>query len=352
MGNNRLGAIQFLRFIAFFNIFMLHSNNIFYVYNGKLIFATNSFFAVSFFVVLSGFLYGLRFRDREPDLKQEKQFVKKRILKFYPLHIALLLLIVPLTAGTPMLAYVEGDWGQLLKYVASFFLNAALLHNYFPQTYLSFNGVSWFLTVMVLTAILTLPLAALLRKIKATKNGGKKLWMLFFGLILMDLLYAICIEKFVGHSYEFFIYAFPPARLAEYICGMIAGLQFTEMKHAKAASFYEILMFVMAGMLVYATAFLPEPIARVVVWIIPNCLILWVFANGKGLLSKLFSLPFFRWLGNISFECFMIHCVIVLYLLKLYPVSEETSFANLMMLWLYWFVVTIVVGGLLHRKNK
>ena len=294
----------------------------------------------------------MRFRDREPDLKQEKQFVKKRILKFYPLHIALLLLIVPLTAGTPMLAYVEGDWGQLLKYVASFFLNAALLHNYFPQTYLSFNGVSWFLTVMVLTAILTLPLAALLRKIKATKNGGKKLWMLFFGLILMDLLYAICIEKFVGHSYEFFIYAFPPARLAEYICGMIAGLQFTEMKHAKAASFYEILMFVMAGMLVYATAFLPEPIARVVVWIIPNCLILWVFANGKGLLSKLFSLPFFQWLGNISFECFMIHCVIVLYLLKLYPVSEETSFANLMMLWLYWFVVTIVVGGLLHRKNK
>lgn len=352
MRENKLGAIQFLRFIAFFNIFMLHSNNIFLVHNGELMFVTNSFFAVSFFIVLSGFLYGLRFREQEPDLSQEWQFVKKRVSKFYPLHIALLFLIIPLTIGTPMYAYVEHNYAALGQYVLSFFLNAALLHNYYRPTYLTFNGVSWFLTVMVLTAVLTLPLAKLFRKLKASKNGNAKLWILFFVFIGIDLVYGLCIGRFIGHSYEFYIYAFPPARLAEYACGLILGLQFREKSEWKGATVFEMLAFVMAGLLVHYTTFLPEYISRTFVWIIPDCIVLWIFANGQGLLSKLFSLKLLQWLGNISFECFMIHCVIILYLLKIYPVTEETSFVNLLMIWAYWLFTTLLVGGLLHRKNR
>lgn len=51
--------------------------------------------------------------------------------------------------------------------------------------------------------------------------------------------------------------------------------------------------------------------AKIVHWLLPNCMLIVTFAFGKGLLSKLFRNKWLVYLGDICFECFMIHVVLI-----------------------------------------
>lgn len=60
----------------------------------------------------------------------------------------------------------------------------------------------------------------------------------------------------------------------------------------------------------------PEWLARSVRWFLPFCIALIVFAFGTGVLSKLFSLRPLQYLGDISYECFLLHQIVIVYLYR------------------------------------
>lgn len=88
-------AFQGLRFIAFLMIFMWHAHN-FHNINYTNNWAT---LGVSFFIILSGFLNGYKYFDKydKVKLKDIKELVKRRVGKFYKLHILTLALAIPLS---------------------------------------------------------------------------------------------------------------------------------------------------------------------------------------------------------------------------------------------------------------
>jgi peptidoglycan/LPS O-acetylase OafA/YrhL len=52
-------------------------------------------------------------------------------------------------------------------------------------------------------------------------------------------------------------------------------------------------------------------------------LLVWVFASGKGVLSKAIANPVLIWLGKVSFSLYMIHAVIKIYIGEVFNVLER-----------------------------
>lgn len=50
---------------------------------------------------------------------------------------------------------------------------------------------------------------------------------------------------------------------------------------------------------------------RIVHWLLPNSILLIVFSFGKGILSRAFKQKVFSYMGDISFECFLIHDILI-----------------------------------------
>ena len=134
----KINVFSSFRFIAFLIIFLWHTNGWTRLnFNG----AT---FAVSFFIIISGFLNGVKYCNRynKVKIKGIKDLILRRNQRTYKLHIVMLLICIPLTG-----VFVINSIENIIKWGAKFVLNAFLLQGYVNKSsiYFSFNGVSWFL---------------------------------------------------------------------------------------------------------------------------------------------------------------------------------------------------------------
>ena len=96
---------------------------------------------VSFFFVLSGFVLSYAYGEKVRDgWLQLKPFLKRQLLKFYPLHLLTFLIMLALDARL-------GHFYSIPKLVA----NALLLQSWVPSDdfYFVANGSSWFLSDMM-----------------------------------------------------------------------------------------------------------------------------------------------------------------------------------------------------------
>ena len=136
----RINAFQGLRGYAIILIFLSHCT-----------FATNSFghsttnwlgvLGVSLFIMLSGYL--LVYQDHESNQIIPIDTLKRRLKRFYPLHIVTLLIALPFSISI----FVD----QFVKQSGKLILNITLLQAWFPSSsvYFSFNAVSWYLSLTV-----------------------------------------------------------------------------------------------------------------------------------------------------------------------------------------------------------
>jgi peptidoglycan/LPS O-acetylase OafA/YrhL len=143
------------------------------------LFVGKGYIWVEFFFALSGFVlihvYGAQFRM--PDYVT---FLKKRLARLYPLHLATLLLLLALVGFTRAIAPLTGQTSIFdqpyhpivsgITFVANLFLVQAW--NLFP--YLSWNAPAWFVSVELLLCILFPVFAALSR-------GGRRRGILLIG---------------------------------------------------------------------------------------------------------------------------------------------------------------------------
>ena len=93
--------------------------------------------AVTFFFVLGGFAMTLGYKDKIASKDFDyKQYLTRRCIKFYPLHLLCILAVMPL-------AFLSFTWLDVPKLA----LNAVLLQTWvpIPEWYFSFNWVSWYL---------------------------------------------------------------------------------------------------------------------------------------------------------------------------------------------------------------
>ncbi|MCX7280374.1 MAG: acyltransferase [Alphaproteobacteria bacterium] len=118
--------------------------------------ATRGYLWVEFFFVLSGFILTHAYWPRLNDLLRRPgyvAFLRARLIRLYPLHLFMLLLLLAMVIGLRALAAHGGYYSIFdAKYhqnVSSegFFLSLSLVHAWNTMRTLTWNGVSWFVSV-------------------------------------------------------------------------------------------------------------------------------------------------------------------------------------------------------------
>lgn len=307
----KLESLQFLRFLAFMLVFLFHSSNFGFLYNPGGGAAAS---AVSFFILLSGFLSGYSCGGSEVkcSFSDTIAYVIKKGKKFYPLYIATTAVTL-LYCG--LKTYIlAGDTDMVLKVLVQLLKNVLLLQAWFPEGYFSFNSVSWFLSAMMLLYFCKTPVSGLLKQLGSKTHGTYLLIGFFLVLSILFGTYCYIIGQ-TAYSPEFWLYIFPPARVAEFICGMICGFLMYRLYHKLQKPngiFFTVLE--TASLLVWYMAYKSQGMeweCRSLRWFLPNLFIICVFSMDAGWISRVFSLKWLRHLGDITFEAYILHQVII-----------------------------------------
>ena len=306
----REDQLQFLRFIAFLNIYIHHTVSwevISYPsWNAALL-------PVSFFFMLSGVLCGYRASQKNCKLTPASIFqdMKHKVKKVYGLHLITnlfmacsidLLILVKDFRSVETVAYIK----QLLR-------NLLLIQSWFSEGFFEFNGATWYLSTLMFLYLFNIPLTLIIQKVD--KNNHRQ-GICIFAILLSFVLTAIYSWFTNTDQIHFLQYIFPPARLGQYICGVFLGyLIYTVKPKIPEGNNMRILFSVAElGVLFFWILSLKHSFSwhnRLVDWFVPNILLIGIFLLGRGLLSSLFRFKPLVRLGDITLECFLIHQVVL-----------------------------------------
>lgn len=308
MKKRYFNSIQFIRIFAFLNVFLLHAG----AYRVTS-FQENAAWAVSFFIMISGFLYGYQYyRDSNLKISSTIRFFVSKLFKVYPLYFLMTLLMFPFSevfrvGREPVLSYVFKKIFYNLFLIQSFHFDRKI--NY------AFTGVGWFLSTFMFLMLLTIPLICLLKKFV-----HKKAHILFILLLcfLSSMIYTEGIQMIHAEA-SYFAYIFPFARLFEYVSGILLGFYCSaekiivpKLSKKIVFTFLELGIFVVLIFLFTFSERFPY-FNSAVLWILPNLVLIYIFSKEYGFLSKIFALPFFTRLGSLTFDAYLIHEVLLMY---------------------------------------
>lgn len=260
------------------------------------------YIGVGFFFMLSGFIIAYSNYDKLKSGKISKQeFWIARIARIYPLHI--LTLIIMVLAGGSFASMGLTDW---LKH---FFANLFLLQAFIPyhDYYFSFNGPSWSLSCEQLFYFAFPFLSALLLK------NPKRLFI----VVLLLLVLIPVTMPFTSQSLAKTIwYVNPIVRLADFTIGIFLFYIYNQLKiknwSYKIATGYEVAVVVLFFIsYIVAVKWIPQVYRYSCFYWLPISLLLFVFSQQKGLLSKLLSNKYLVLLGKISFGIYLIHFIVI-----------------------------------------
>lgn len=343
--SGREEQLQFLRFLAFLNVYIVHAEAwLFFQYPASHCGTA----AVSFFFMLSGLVTGLAYcgKDVRLGLRDYGGYLWRKIKKIYPLYFF-----------TVMYTFLYADCRSLtaLADLSSFprqlVRNLLLLQSWFSEGYFSYNGVGWFLSTLVFLWACSLPVMALLNQINRRPKG----WMLLLGgLGAVLFLTAVCCYLTKNLDMDYWQYVFPPARLGEYLSGMLLGMLIHSLKPCLKPGKGMRLLFTALeiGVLYYWFAMLSHSggswRSRIFTWLLPNVCLLSVFTCGMGWISSLFRRKPLVCLGDVSFECYLLHYVIVMQY-TLFHLDQELSGVGKPVVFLYCLGLTLLLAFLIHR---
>ena len=189
-------SIQGLRGYAIIFVFLSHCNQSFSCFGAL---------GVSIFIMLSGYLSMRKYSVK--DSLELFRLLKKRLKKFYPLHLITLLLAIPFTWGDLLGAEAAKHWAVLA-------LNALLLQSWIPirNVYFSYNAVSWYLSITIFFTLITPLMIKFIQRLK-----GITLYILFGTGILSQFIWCrLCIDSSYAH---WLIYICPVTRSLEFFMG-------------------------------------------------------------------------------------------------------------------------------------
>lgn len=155
--NKRIDSLQALRAIAYTAIFVSHA----YTCNGF-----PGAWGVSVFLVLSGFVltYANWNKDIRGTLKEGVSFSKKAIGQLYPLHLLMLALVII----TNIRLFVSGNLNGIAELLIRSACDILMIQSWVPFSNIwnAVNGVSWYLSVLLLISVLFPIIIVRVKKLK------------------------------------------------------------------------------------------------------------------------------------------------------------------------------------------
>ena len=257
---------------------------------------------VACFFVLSGFCYTLGYSRKV--LSQDfiyGDFLKGRLVRFYPLHWITLLIAIPISLV-----------GISCKDVLILGVNLLLLQSWIPlpEVFFSYNAVSWFLCDMF---FLVACFPVVFRWLEST--AYRKVF-----LITAATVYCILCLVTPERLRNAVLYINPIVRLCDFSIGLLSGMWYQRLARKKSVVDYvqghKALTAIIASLsfliLVSLSIFVPEEYS-VMSWIFWPAIVVMLVSislNPGGLLAS----PILQKLGSASFTFYMIHQLVIRYL--------------------------------------
>lgn len=257
---------------------------------------------VAFFFVLSGFCYTLGYGRKvlSSDFSYG-DFIKGRLVKFYPLHWITLLLAIPISLV-----------GISCKDALILGGNFLLLQSWIPlpEVFFSYNAVSWFLCDMVFLVV-CFPVV-----FRWLDSCAKRRVFLITVATAYCILCVITPERLRNAV----LYINPIVRLCDFSIGLLAGMWYQRLSEKENVVYYvqrhktltAILALLSFLILISLSIFVPEEYS-VMAWIFWPAIVIMLVSislNPGGLLAS----PVLQKLGSVSFTFYMIHQLVIKYL--------------------------------------
>ena len=317
--SSRAEQLQFLRFAAFLNVFLLHVGELIHVPFSTWNSAISS---VSFFFILSGAATGFSGYAKMCELswRAVADDICRKLKKMYPLYFLVTFFSVFYSDLPTLLAnHAFADAFTPLKLFVKHLL---LLQSWFPAGYFGFSGVGWFLSTLLSLCLLNRPLMVFLKKTEKCRH-----YFLLYGFLIAFFLLLTTVYCYLTRNTDmpFTQYVFPPARAGEYLSGMVLGFGLhrwqsqckPRTKTVLPFTVLEIAVLVFWGVAVLAAPDSDSWCNYTVCWVVPNLFVIGVYLCGFGQISRLFRWKPLVKLGDITFTCFLIHQVVIILYISL-----------------------------------
>lgn len=290
---------------------------------------------VSFFFMISGyFLFNSVMKS-----SGFFEFIKKKLLRIYPLHIILVSLLV---FNSILSKSFEYSTLNIVKAVSS----ALLIQTWIPSAEIatSYNTVSWFLSSLLFCYIAGYWIG------RFVKSKGDTSWKYIY--FLTAALYSFRIIIAVIYPTEsigyYFCYLCPISGLADLLMGAIVAHNIKDIKGAKPWIQVMALLIILATFLF--KQFVPVNYSRAFLLVPGNVLLVCAFAKETNFSRKLLGNKLFTFLGDISFEVYLIHVTIIGKLSRI-SVFDRISSTVSPFLTLFILIILCVVCALIYKKT-
>lgn len=282
-----INSLQSLRGIFALFIFLHHVE----------VFPAGGDAGVCFFLVLSGFVmmrsYGQRLATGEINYRT---YMRKRLLRIYPLHAVGFLAAVLLT-NCWMGRYTPAVWSA----------NLLLLQSWVPlkPVYFSCDAPSWCLSVLLFLYAIFPLLNRLIRRSRplAVAAAGAAMLACYFAIVYL------LPEQWLTPI----IYINPLMRIADFTIGMAlcaaAGKAISTRKQTATA--IELTALAIFALAISGYSFVPQRFGLASYWWLPSALLIVTFAGQGGLISRLLNCRPLLWFGNLSFVFYMMHVPVI-----------------------------------------
>jgi len=301
MHKSYLEQLDVFRAVAALSVCAVHFSydSIFHVYFKQALF-------VQFFFTLSGFVIYLNYHDHEFNIFKIKNFMIKRFLRLYPLHLFFLIIFSSIELIKYFLAINYGfSFNRepfLLNDFSNFFLHLFFLQHYADKY--SFNGPAWSISVEMFLYFSFAILFFINKKY-------------FFTIaIIFTILFFILLNHFygAGYSHEAFFSGFYSFSLGCIFCKI-----YLKNKKLFKSKLYNVFYFILL-ILFFAELFVYKILFKLnyhFIYSILFGLIIYLscFLNKNFLIYKLFFNNWFIYLGKISYSIYLGH-LLVFYLLN------------------------------------
>lgn len=284
--------------------------------------------AVSVFFVLSGFCSYIAYEKKVPskDFIYHKYLLRKAC-KYYPLHWFCL--------------FVSFCASGFLIFKKALLLNFLLLQSWSTEmaVYYSYNGVSWYLSNTLFQAAM---MPVVVKYVAGQRRSNAAL--IFLSIILLYTILPIIIPS----DYQYtLLYINPLVRVFDFIVGVFGAHFYMQIRERMRLSRKQTLLISSFSILflIILSVLIPHELAVFSFLFWPLTLVLLIsLALGQGQM-KFFVKPVFQVIGKYSFEFYMIHNLIIVYL-KGYA---DSLLGNVFLSIVFLFLLTLLSSWLLRK---
>jgi peptidoglycan/LPS O-acetylase OafA/YrhL len=319
---------------------------------------TRGYLWVEFFFALSGFVlthvYGARVRELWT-AKGYAGFLKARLARLYPLHLFLLLVLLAMVAGSREAASLGGYRSIYdLQYhpmvdARGFVLSLLLVQGWNTMSWLTWNGVSWFVSVEFALCLL-FPLF-----LRAQDGGG---WR-GAALIAAGIAGLLALTATSAHGLDITYHNGVLRGLSDFSIGVGMAVLFrnTRKDIMPAWGFSLVQLGVIASFFYAITHFGWSHTKNDILTVLPMLAMIPALAFDKGILADLLKLRLPQLLGDWSYAIYLGQTVWLQFLRiaqqRLYPGSDTLVLGEKFSTLMWWLEPTLLVlvcalwGGLL-----